>query len=254
MRDKEKAIEIFNKKPKYTNCYVTYNSFLNLIEKELFYVTDENIFILKSENNIFKFLYFTNNYDEIAKAESFLKNINTDVALEYLTKENITIPNFEKYGFGLYKIFSRYSVLKENRISPKRKSDEVQLADIEDIYDVQRIAQSIFDPLCDFIPTIKELEIFVQNKELFIIKKDEIIGFALYLKQPYGYDFRLNCVVPEYQSKLVGYKFVANLPNDGKKYICWADDNNSSAIRLNESIGFKTDGLKNYIFVRNISN
>ena len=58
----------------------------------------------------------------------------------------------------------------------------------------------------------------------------------------------------KYQSKLIGYKFVANLPNDGNKCICWVDDNNLAAIRLNESIGFSKDGLKNYIFLRNNKN
>ncbi|MFW3341639.1 hypothetical protein [Aliarcobacter butzleri] len=250
----QKAIEIFKNRPKYTNCFINYNKFLALIENELFWVIDDNIFILKSENGIFKFLYFVDSLKDIEKSSTFLKNINTPIALEFVTKDIKNIPNFENFGFFSYKIFSRYSVLNKDRISPKRKSDEVILADMKDVDEIHKISQFIFDPLCDFIPTIKQLKKFVENNELYIIKKEEILGFALYLKEPYGYDFRLNCVIPTYQSKLVGYKFVANLPVDGNKYICWIDDNNLPAIRLNESIGFKKDGLKNYIFVRNISN
>lgn len=250
----EEAIEIFKNRPKYTNCYVTYNIFLNLIHNELFYVIDKNIFILKSQNGIFKFLYFVNNLDDIVKANIFLDNINTSISLEFVTKDISMIPKFEDYGFGLYKVFSRYTVLNRDRILPKRKNNDVELADIRDIHEIHKIAKLVFDPVSDFIPTIEELEKFVKNNELYFIKKDEILGFALYIKQFYGYDFRINCVIPKYQSKLIGYKFVANLPNDGNKCICWVDDNNLAAIRLNESIGFSKDGLKNYIFLRNNKN
>ncbi|MGJ0373023.1 GNAT family N-acetyltransferase [Aliarcobacter cryaerophilus] len=250
----QKAIEIFKNRPKHTNCYVTYNRFLNLINSELFYIIDNNIFILKSENGIFKFLYFVDSLEDIEKSNIFLKNINTPIALEFVTKDIKNIPKFEDFGFIFYKVFSRYSVLKKDRIPPKRKSKDVKLANITDIPEIYKIAQLVFDPLCDFIPKISELEKFVQKNELYIIKKSEILGFALYIKQLYGYDFRINCVAPKYQSKLIGYKLVANLPTDGNKCICWVDDNNLAAIRLNESIGFNKDGLKNYIFIRNNDN
>ena len=254
MNKKQKAIKIFNNRVKYTNSYVDFNHFLELIDNELFYVIDENIFILKSENNVYKFLYFTNDLQEISKMNQILNEFNCPISLEYATKETDFVSIFPELGFKPYKIFSRYSVNKESRIAPKRKSSEVQLATKNDINEVYDIANSLFDPLCDFIPTIKELEIFVENKELYIIKKDRIWGFALYVKKPYGHDFRLNCVVPEYQSKLVGYKFVASLPNEGKKCTCWVDDQNYPAIRLNGSIGFVADGLKNHIYVRNKTN
>jgi len=254
MHNQQEAIKIYKNRPKYTNCFVDYNHFLNLIKNEIFFTIDENIFILKSENGIFKFLYFTNDLKEICKVDNYLKDINTPISLEFVSKSDKPIPNFEEFGFKPYKIFSRYSVLKENRIPPKLKNAIIKLADKKDAFDIHTIAKDVFDPLCDFIPSVIEIEDFIDNQELFIIKNKDILGFVIYKKVPYGYDFRLSCVTPKYRAGLIGYNFVANLPSDGKRCTCWIEDNNSPAIRLNESIGFTRDGLKNHIFVRNITN
>lgn len=251
---KQKAIEIFKNRPKYTNCFINYNKFLTLIENEIFFIESNNIFILKSENGIFKFLYFVDSLKDIGKSNAFLKNINTPVALEFVTKDIKNIPKFEDFGFIFYKVFSRYFVNKENRILPKSIKNSIQLADKNDIEEIYSMVIEIFDPLCDFIPTINELESFVHNKELYVAKNNEILGFALYLKQPYGYELRIFCISSKYRSIGLGYDFVASLPNDKEICKCWIDDNNYASIHLNKLIGFTIDGLKNYIFVQNLNN
>lgn len=253
MINKQQAIEIYKNRPKYTNCFVDYNGFLKIIDNEKFFVIDKNIFILKYENGIFKFLYFTNNLEEIIKVDDYLKKIDKPISLEFVTKEKDQILSFKKFGFEFYKVFSRYSVSRENRIPPKLKNIKLQLASKEDSLEIYNIAKDTFDPLSDFIPNIIEIENFIDSEELFVIKNNYILGFVIYKKMPYGYDFRLSCVTPKYRSSLIGYNFVANLPLDGKKCTCWIDDSNYPAIRLNESIGFTRDGLKNYIFVRNFN-
>ena len=40
-------------------------------------------------------------------------------------------------------------------------------------------------------------------------------------------------------------------PESGKNYLTWIDDNNLEAIRLNTFLGYKLDGIKNYIFIKN---
>lgn len=253
MHNKQEAIKIYKNRPKYTNCFVDYNNFLKLIENETFFIINKNIFILKKENGIFKFLYFINNLKEVIKIDNYLKNIDVPISLEFVTKINKKIPCFKNFGFETYKIFSRYSVLKENRIPPKLKNIKLQLANKEDSSEIYNLGKEIFDPLSDFIPSIVEIESFIDSEELYVIKNKDILGFVIYKKMPYGYDFRLSCVAPKYRAGLIGYNFVANLPLDGKKCTCWVDDDNISAIRLNESIGFIRDGLKNYIFVRNLN-
>ena len=253
MINKQRAIKIYKNRPKYTNCFVDYNNFLNIIENERFFVIDKNIFILKYENGIFKFLYFINDVEEIIKVDDYLKEIDIPISLEFVTKEKKEVPNFKKFGFEFYKVFSRYSVLSENRISPKVKNVKLLLASKEDSLEIYNLGKDIFDPLSDFIPSIIEIENFIDSEELFVIKSKDILGFVIYKKMPYGYDFRLSCVTPKYRAGLIGYNFVASLPIDGKKCTCWIDDANFPAIRLNESIGFKKDGLKNYIFVRNLN-
>ncbi len=254
MDEKNKALDIFNKRPKFTNCYINYEQFVNLINTEIFFIVEDNLFILKNENDILKFLYFVNDLNNINKADEYLNKIDKPIALEFLSKTNVSDSIFKKANFEPYKIFSRYFVTKKSR-KPIKKIGKIEVASKEDSIQVRNIAKLVFDPLCDFIPSVKEIEKFISNKELFVVKKEKnILAFAIYIKEPYGYDFRLNCVNPKHESGLAGYSLVSHIPEDGNKCICWINDKNSPAIRLNESIGFKTDGLKNYIFVRNISN
>lgn len=251
INEKKKAFNIFKKRPKFTNCYMNFEQFSKLIEKEKIFLIEDNLFILKKENNIFKFLYFVDDLRNIKMADEYLNNFPTPIALEFLSKAEVNSFLFQESNFKLYKIFSRYSLFNENR-KPIRKIGKVELANSLDALEIRNIAVAVFDPLCDFIPTVMEIEEFINNKEVFVVKnKQYLLAFAIYIKKPYGYDFRLNCVNPKYESGLVGYSLVSYLPEDGNKYICWINDLNTSTIRLNTNIGFKKDGLKNYIFVRN---
>ncbi len=248
------AISIFKKRKKHTNCYLNYNQFLQMINKEEFIIVNNNLFILKRYDNILKFLYFVDDLKDIKLAKVFLENVTKEISLEFLSKGEINNNTFINSEFKLYRIFSRYMFTQEKRNNIK-KTANVHVADKNDILEIKDIISQVFDPLCDFIPTIQELEHFVDNKELNVIKNEEkLLGFAIYVRETYGYDFRLSCVNPQYQYGLAGYSLLSHIPEGGSKNICWIDDNNLPAIRLNTSIGFKKDGLKNYIFVRNNKN
>ena len=251
MNDKKAALDLYIKKSKYTNLYISFEEFKDLILNESFFLDEDCLFIFKKINGLHKLYFLIQDASDIKKVDPYLKNIRTEVVIDFLSKSNeINIP-FEEVGFKLYKVFSRYSVLQPERVVSKRKVTGVELATPSDVVAVESLIKSVFDPKCDYMPTIEELMLFVERKELFVQKReDALLGFALYIKEAYGVDFRLNCVNPAYQSGMIGYKFVQALPKEGKKFICWADDNNSAAIRLNESIGFKKDGLKNFIYER----
>lgn len=248
------ALDIYKKRPKFTNCYVNYEQFSSLIKEEEFFTIDDNIFILKKENGIFKFLYFVNELDNIKLSQEYLNRVNSSIALEILSKVDVDDKAYQCLGFESYKVFSRYLVTKKNRKSIK-KIGKVKVADKDDAKSIVDIAFKVFDPLCDYIPTVDDIEKYIDNEEIFVVKRENnILAFAIYIKESYGYDFRLNCVNPDYESGLAGYSLVSHIPEDGNKCICWIDDKNTPAIRLNESIGFKKDGLKNYIFVKNLNN
>jgi hypothetical protein len=245
------AVDLYVKKPKFRNLYCDFESFKLLVTNEFYFVDGESIFIFKKENGIYKLYFLLQDKIDLKKVRPLLKEIKTEVVIDYLTKNNIDSEVFKQAGFVLYKTFSRYFVLGTERTISKRKNSKVELARLDDVFEINELIQSVFNPRCDFMPTIHELEVYAKKQELYVQKKDDVLlGFALFIKEPYGYDFRLSCVNPKYQSGLVGYDFVQALPTVGKKFICWVDDDNRAAIRLNENIGFKKDGLKNFIFVK----
>lgn len=55
---KEKAIQIFITRCKYTNCYANYNDFINLIENCYFFVRKNCIFIITDLSSFYRFYYF----------------------------------------------------------------------------------------------------------------------------------------------------------------------------------------------------
>ena len=64
--------------------------------------------------------------------------------------------------------------------------------------------------------------------------------------------FRLNCVKKEFQNGLIGFA-LASAPKqmqEAQTFYTWINDENKEAVRLNSALGYKPDGLKNYIFIK----
>lgn len=109
-----------------------------------------------------------------------------------------------------------------------------------------------FDHLSDYIPNENELKKLILKQEVFIVKIDEkLAGVSIYETKYKSYYFRLSCVHPDHRPGLIGYMLASTQPESGKNYLTWIDDNNLEAIRLNTFLGYKLDGIKNYIFIKN---
>ncbi len=104
--------------------------------------------------------------------------------------------------------------------------------------------------MSDYIPSNDELKNLILNKEVFIVKVDDkLAGVSIYEKKYKNYYFRLSCVNQNHRPGLIGYMLASTSPQDGSNYSTWIDDKNFEAIKLNTFLGYKPDGIKNYIFV-----
>ena len=107
--------------------------------------------------------------------------------------------------------------------------------------------------MSDYLPNFDELKELILKQAVFVVRLENIVaGVAIYeLKQKICY-FRLNCVRQDFQNGLIGYA-LASAPEqmqEAQVFYAWMHDENSEAIRLNQALGYKPDGLKDYIFIK----
>ncbi|MDN5078308.1 MBL fold metallo-hydrolase [Aliarcobacter butzleri] len=244
---KEKAIEIYNNRVSHSNCYMNYNEFIELIEKNDFIVRNNSIFIIVNQNSFYRFYFFINDYEELKNLNSFFYFYRKPIVLEIISNIQVNESFYSKIGFKPYKIYSRYRTDKKNK-----NFDTVKIANIGDIEEISKLINDTFDSLSDYIPSNDELIQLILKKEVYIIKVDnKLAGVSIYEKRDKNYYFRLSCVHQNHRPGLIGYMLASTSPQNGSNYFTWIDDNNFEAIKLNTFLGYKIDGTKNYIFVKN---
>lgn len=62
--------------------------------------------------------------------------------------------------------------------------------------------------------------------------------------------FRLSCVHKTHRPGIIGYALASSAPSSARTLTTWINDSNIEAITLNTALGYKPDGLKNYIFIK----
>lgn len=247
LKAKEKAIQIFKSRPKYTNLFVNYNDFINILDNSNFFIRKDSIFIIKKYPDFNKFYYFLNDYKNLNNLNDFFNLYKKPVVIELISNTQTYEDIYTQIGFKPYKIYSRYRTNNKNK-----NFDIVKLANIEDIEDISTLINETFDPLSDYIPSNDELIKLILREEVYIIRIDnELAGVSIFEKRDKNYYFRLSCVHQKHRPGLIGYMLASTSPQNGSNYSTWIDDNNIEAIKLNTFLGYKPDGVKNYIFVQN---
>ncbi len=244
---KEQAIKIFKNRCKYTNCFVNYKDFLNLIENCYFFVRENSIFILKKEEEFYRFYYFLSDYKAINDLNDFFQMHKKTIILEVASRKSLDKSLYNNIGFSPYKVYSRYSADKKSK-----KFEIIEFAKVQDIEDIKKMIDNTFDVLVDYVPSISDLNTLIGKEEIFIIKQDnEIAGIAIYEKKGAKdtYYLRLTCVHPDYRGRSIGYYLISGLPLENKRCTAWIDDDNKIAKKLDIGVGYKADGLKNYILI-----
>ena len=244
----QRAIEIFKNRPKFTNLFVSFDEFNKIINEAQILVRGNNCFLLIKHNGFYKFYYLVDSLANLKNLDAFFRLINEPIITEIVSKEAIKSDFFCDIGFKDYKIYSRYKSTKKNR-----SFKNVQNATLDDIDEILELINKTFDPLSDYLPNFDELKELILKQAVFVVRLENVVaGVAIYeLKQKICY-FRLNCVRQDFQNGLIGYA-LASAPEqmqEAQVFYAWMHDENSEAIRLNQALGYKPDGLKDYIFIK----
>ena len=186
--------------------------------------------------------------ENLANLDEFFRLINEPVVAEIVSKNAVASDFLKGVKFRPYKIYSRYRSVKKNR-----SFNNVLPADLSDASEIFELISETFDPLSDYLPSFEELSELIAKGLVFVIKQERAIaGTAIFeIKEKICY-FRLNCVKKEFQNGLIGFA-LASAPKqtqEAQTFYTWINDENKEAVRLNSALGYKPDGLKNYIFIK----
>ena len=244
----QKATEIFKNRPKFTNFFVNFDEFNETLKNAKILVRAECCFLLVKHGGFYKFYYFVDKLENLANLDEFFRLINEPVVAEIVSKNAVASDFLKGVKFKPYKIYSRYRSVKKNR-----SFNNVLPADLSDASEIFELISETFDPLSDYLPSFEELSKLIAKGLVFVIKQERAIaGAAIFeIKEKICY-FRLNCVKKEFQNGLIGFA-LASAPKqmqEAQTFYTWINDENKEAVRLNSALGYKPDGLKNYIFIK----
>ncbi len=116
-----------------------------------------------------------------------------------------------------------------------------------------------FDPVCEQIPLVEEINRWIDNGQMVIYSLDgiSIQGFLIFEKIGQTAFLRYWFVHPEYRDKKVGSALIQFFFKEcisTKRQIFWVIRSNTNAIKRYEHYGFKPESMVDDIFInRNIS-
>lgn len=163
------------------------------------------------------------------------------------------IQEFERKGnFEILDIYDRY--FKEQ--SPLEINDidfsVLEKPKLEDFLSLRQLIELNFNPHTDKIPSEQELKELKETT--FIIKdKEEIVGFFITEKKGVTLEFRYWLVLKAYRGRKYGSLLLSRVLSfdpEIKRTVSWIRRGNDNVVLAHKEMGFKQDGLTNYILHR----
>lgn len=161
---------------------------------------------------------------------------------------------FISCGFKEYEFLYRMSRLGLPDIKYPLDGNVIE-ATLDDTVAIKQLLDLYFDPLSEQIPTIEEIEQFINKNGVLIYKEDttsiggfiisELLGTTLYLR----YWF----VAPAYRNNRIGSKLFNSFMNKGattKRQLFWVIASNENAIKRYLHYGFVPEKLYDYVLIK----
>lgn len=241
------------------NCYLPYNTVVEKIDNKYFdvIVSGEVVLLIEDKQLFHNMYYFIKSIsdvtlDDIKQSLSQYKILSVNI----IDKGNNFVPNtiLEKLGFSFYKKYIRKSLVNMD-IDIISKEEDIEFAQINDIEEIYSMLHESFDVVTDTLPDYKELTNMIEKK--WIIKKmisGELAGAFLFEDTGYKSYARALCVKPQYKNCKIGFalyiQYISLHLNTTKLFYSWVDSSRIEAINIHTKLGYKDDGVFDYIFTR----
>jgi ribosomal protein S18 acetylase RimI-like enzyme len=228
-----------------------------LEEGRFFFLKENNCYLLFHQNDTFTHLFYIATHQEaVATAISHILPKNDIVIDLIVRKEGDGLTEILKdNGFETYKALYRMShigLLAEDSWNPSLRVAYVTFSDLPLVYNA---LQSSFDPLCEQLPTLKEVEDFAQRKQILVVKDgDNLCGFIIFeLSGSTTWYLRYWYISPDYRNQGIGSELLRNALIKGKetkRQQLWVLSDNENAIKRYEHYGFRREHLTDYVMIK----
>lgn len=247
--------------PLLTNCYLSCQEVMDKIAlHDIHCFCYEGIVILihPMDGGIHKMYYFLEDRDLltpdlVTKIRKDLENYQNLEGTVVARMPNRHLDVLERLQFRPYKEYIRKQMIPGTGdwIRPEHV---IETAGIGDLNDICGLLHDSFDIMTDHLASQGELRNFLKMSQVLKISNHgELAGVLLYETFGKKSYLRSICVSEDYVGKKFGLSllrgyFLKNCENT-KLFYLWVESTNEKAIRLYESLGYKDDGLREYIYL-----
>lgn len=222
-----------------------------------FYAFDKSLFVVR-ENEGFHNLYFVSTthaqLEENLNAFMLTNNIQPPLVVDIVGRDkDIAILKETLVGCG----FSQYcSLVRMSRAVEKEEPQqgEITYASKEDSKQIDDLLLQYFDPLCEQLPTLRQIEQWIEQKRILLRKIDgEIDGFLIFEITGVTSYLRYWFTHPDYRNQKVGSSLLRQFfaeSNSTKRQIFWVIESNENAIKRYEHYGFVTEKMYDKVMIK----
>lgn len=245
---------------KCTNSYWSSTQVVEKLEKSDVVTDNQEFGLFFIEENPYSFwrLYFY--IQDILKVNwSFFKGktLMAEILVRDSKKEkwNLVLQEFQnKGGFKLYDTYIRLFKEKPEIDSSGIDFSNVEVAQEIDLVEIQGLLLLNFDVRADRIPSLEELKELIETT--FLIKEDgRIVAFFITEKRGVTLIYRFWLVLQLYRGKKYGtilMNRVLTFDPTIERITSWISLKKEYSILAHKRLGFKEDGLRNYLLLKEI--
>lgn len=235
---------------KYSNSYYSVNEIGEKCRecKLSAYETKTAFLIVEKQNQIDILYYFCDSWDWLEEIREIKKNHQRLVMSIVQRNREYDIQNYE---YSVYKIYQR--LRKNTNTVDFENNIMTEYCTLEDTDTLKYMMENIFDVFCDHIPTNKELENFISQKNIICVRVESIVvGFLIFEDKEKTSYIRMICIDEKYRRKGLGNQLMNGyfkMHKEHKSFTLWYDINNTSAYSLYQKWGYEQEDMYNLIFV-----
>ena len=221
----------------------------------LYKEVDECVVMLHQNNGFANLYYIATELKAVSKMMNSLP-LCQDLVIDIVCRGEGLVEQeaFKVMGFTLYKSLYRMNHVGQMAQSNWQRDDSVAYGTASDAVLVFETLQRDFDPLCEQLPSKKEIVDYAQRDELLIIKDGQrLCGFLIAEKTGVTWYLRYWYTSPDYRNLGLGAKLLrASLmdASNSKRQLFWVIADNENAIKRYEHYGFKRENMNDYVMIK----
>lgn len=246
--------------PLLTNCYLPCHEVMDKIAMhDIYCFCYEGIVILiHPVDDITKMYYFLEDRDclipdLVTKIRMDLDHYQNLEGTVVARMPNRNVDVLERLQFHPYKKYIRKQMIPETT-KQYEAIHKAETADMDDLNDIYQLLYGTFDIMTDHLVSKAELRTLIEVCQVLKIAIDgELAGvllFETFGKKSY---LRSICVSDKFVGKKIGlsllYTYILKNLETTKLFYLWVESTNKRAIQLYEKLGYKDDGMQEYIYL-----